>query len=182
MTLTDPDWIDPIESTFDPGKAVRSDQGVMLAGNPIAIALGKPGAPRNVAASINNWHARVALDTTTTPVVITGLDPNTIIQAMGSFANGALDDAELQMSGSANGGSTWGSWFDITQNPGQQNTRYGANVVINLTNGIFTSLSTGHGDLGAGPFNAIRFRHSSSMSGAGNDPGRIAVWAIGRAP
>lgn len=161
---------------------VTLQQGRALRDNLIAVTEGATGAPRVMPLAINNWHARVALDATTTPVVITGLDPNTIIQAMGSFANGALDDAELQMSGSADGGSTWGSWFDITPNPGQQNTRYGANVVINLTNGIFTSLSTGHGDLGAGPFNAIRFRHSSSMSGAGNDPGRIAVWAIGRAP
>lgn len=46
MTITNPDWVPPIESTFDTGKAIRSEQGLMLAGNPIAIALGKPGAPR----------------------------------------------------------------------------------------------------------------------------------------
>jgi len=44
--ITDPDWIDPEETTFDVEKPIRSEQGVMLAGNPIAIAQGKPGAPR----------------------------------------------------------------------------------------------------------------------------------------
>jgi hypothetical protein len=46
MPITDPDWVTPIEITFDEGKPIRAEQGLMLAGNPIAIALGKPGAPR----------------------------------------------------------------------------------------------------------------------------------------
>lgn len=46
MTITNPDWVPPIEYTFDTGQAIRSEQGLMLAGNPIAIALGKAGAPR----------------------------------------------------------------------------------------------------------------------------------------
>jgi len=45
MPIIDPDWTTPIEMTFDPGKSIRSDQGLMLAGNPIAMAQGKPGAP-----------------------------------------------------------------------------------------------------------------------------------------
>ena len=43
--ITDPDWIDPEETTFDVEKPIRSEQGVMLAGNPIAAFQGKPGAP-----------------------------------------------------------------------------------------------------------------------------------------
>lgn len=46
MPIIDPDWVPPIEATFDVEKPIRSDQGLMLAGNPIAFALGKPGAPR----------------------------------------------------------------------------------------------------------------------------------------
>jgi len=45
MTITNPDWVPPIEITFDEGKPIRSEQGLMLAGNPIAMALLKPGAP-----------------------------------------------------------------------------------------------------------------------------------------
>ena len=46
MPIINPDWVPPIESTFDVKKPIRSEQGLMLAGNPIAIAEGKPGAPR----------------------------------------------------------------------------------------------------------------------------------------
>jgi hypothetical protein len=52
MPITDPDWTDPIEATFDPGKAIRSEQGLMLAGNTIAMALMKTGSPVILA----NWH------------------------------------------------------------------------------------------------------------------------------
>lgn len=46
MPITDPDYVPPIAITFDEEKPIRSEQGLLLAGNPIAIALGKPGAPR----------------------------------------------------------------------------------------------------------------------------------------
>ena len=45
MALTDPDWVEPIEMTFDVEKPIRSEQGLMLAGNPIAIANAKNGSP-----------------------------------------------------------------------------------------------------------------------------------------
>lgn len=182
MSLTDPDWIDPIESTFDPGKAIRSDQGLMMAGNLIALALAKPGAPRIVPAAIDNWLARVELTTATTPVAVTGIDTATMVQCVGSFENGTGDTAGLQMSGSADGGTTWGTWVDLSPGLGQQNTRYPVNVVIDMATGVYTSAHYAHGDLGTGPFDAIRFRHSNTLSGSGNDPARIAVWAIGRTP
>jgi hypothetical protein len=52
MPITDPDWTAPIEMTFDPNRPIRSNQGNMLAGNPIAMALMKPGSPVILA----NWH------------------------------------------------------------------------------------------------------------------------------
>lgn len=45
MAIANPDWVPPIEMTFDTGKAIRSEQGLMLAGNPIAMARGKDGSP-----------------------------------------------------------------------------------------------------------------------------------------
>ena len=46
MAFNNPAWIDPIEATFDEGKPIRSEQGLMLAGNPIAIAQGAAGSPK----------------------------------------------------------------------------------------------------------------------------------------
>jgi hypothetical protein len=52
MPIINPDWVPPIEATFTDEKPVRSEQGLMLAGNPIAMAMGKPGAPYIAA----EWH------------------------------------------------------------------------------------------------------------------------------
>lgn len=52
MSLTNPDWIPPIEATFDPDKPIRSEQGIMLAGNPIAARQAKTGAP----VEATGWH------------------------------------------------------------------------------------------------------------------------------
>ena len=46
MTIITPDWVPPIETTFDVEKPIRAEQGLMLAGNPIAMANGASGAPR----------------------------------------------------------------------------------------------------------------------------------------
>ena len=46
MFITNPDYVAPDETTFDVEKPIRTEQGLMLAGNPIAIVLGKTGAPR----------------------------------------------------------------------------------------------------------------------------------------
>jgi hypothetical protein len=62
MTITNPDWVPPIESTFDTGKAIRSEQGLMLAGNPIAIVLGKAGAPRVVDAALSTTATNTGRD------------------------------------------------------------------------------------------------------------------------
>lgn len=50
MSFTNPAWVDPIEATFDEGKPIRSEQGLMLAGNPISIAQGTSNAPIMVSA------------------------------------------------------------------------------------------------------------------------------------
>ena len=52
MPILDPDWIPPIEMTFDVEKPIRSEQGLQLAGNPIAALQGKPGSP----VTISGWH------------------------------------------------------------------------------------------------------------------------------
>ena len=54
MSFADPDWVPPIEMNFDVEKPIRSEQGFLLAGNPIAIANGKPGAPRIQRAAVQD--------------------------------------------------------------------------------------------------------------------------------
>lgn len=51
--ITNPDWVPQEEADYDEGKPIRSELGLALAGNPIAIALGKPGAQRITDASMD---------------------------------------------------------------------------------------------------------------------------------
>lgn len=175
-------YITITDTETDPEAPLTSELAKKWRDNPIAITEGATGAPRIVPLAINNWYGRVQLDTTTTPVVISGLDSATTLAVVGNFANGTADTASLQISGSTDGGSTWGSWFNLTPSPGAQNTRYGVHIVLNLKNGIYDSVFSDAGDLGAGPFNAIRFSHSVALAGAGNYPARLVAYGIGRAP
>lgn len=63
--ITTPDWVPQEEADYDEGKPIRSEQGLSLAGNPIAIANGAAGAPRVLRAAINDAAInRVKLSTT----------------------------------------------------------------------------------------------------------------------
>ena len=174
-------YITITDAETDPSAPLTSELAKKWRDNPIAITEGATGAPRVLPLAINNYYGRVALDTSTTPVAITGLDPNTIISVVGNFANGTANTGVLQMAGSTDGGSTWGSWFNITISPATAG-RYSCHVVVNLKNGIFDSVFTNSGNLGTGPFNAIRFRHSETIISGGSDPARLSVYGIGRAP
>lgn len=171
------DWPLITDTAVDPDAPVTSNLMYGLRDAPIAIAEGAPGAPRVVAAALQTWVSRVALDGTSTPGVLTGLNSSTILHAVGFFSNGAADAAQLQISGSIDGGTNWGSW--ITMTPSASGTTYNISAIINLKNGVFDSLYA-TGDLGTGPFNAIRFRHSDTIStGIG---AKMSVYSVGLAP
>lgn len=171
------DWPNITDVAVDPDAPVTSNLMYGLRDAPIAIAEGAAGAPRIVAHALQTWVSRVTLDGTTTPVVVTGLNSGTVIHAVGSFSNGAGDAAQLQVSGSIDGGTNWGSWLSLTA--GSNGITYSISAIINLKNGISDSLY-GTVDLGTGPFNAIRFRHSSTISTG--IPARLSLYSVGLAP
>jgi hypothetical protein len=129
--------------------------------------------------AMNTFHGRLVLDASTTPSSITDLDPGTVVAIMGNFANGTADTAAVEVSASSDNGATWGGWFALTGDG--SSTRYPIDAILNLKNGFIDTTSVNSSDLG-GSINAIRFRHSLAMTGAGNYPARIVVYAIGRAP
>lgn len=95
MVITNPDYVAPDETTFDVEKPIRSEQGLMLAGNPIAIALGKSGAPRIVDA---------ALDTTATTAGNTWVRNRTATSAVGAVGTYAM--LRYVLSGALSPGAT----------------------------------------------------------------------------
>jgi hypothetical protein len=162
--ITDPDWIDPEETTFDVGKPIRSEQGVMLAGNPIAIAMGKPGAPRNLPGSLDIYLGSVFVGASD-PVGLTDLDDIDVIQFHTVLSSGA--DFRV----SSNGGATWGSYVELTSGSA---TPYGA-VTIAIKSGWFVSTADQNGAFAGGAgVNAIQFR---GFVGIGTR--RIRIFGLG---
>ena len=72
MVITNPDWVPPIEMTFDVEKPIRSEQGLMLAGNTIAMGLGKPGAQRIEDAALSTTATSTGRDWVAARLVLSG--------------------------------------------------------------------------------------------------------------
>jgi len=103
--ITDPDWIDPEETTFDVEKPIRSEQGVMLAGNPIAIAQGKPGAPK-----IQGKALDIDIGNLSGTTAIVGLEDCAklllVAQASSGNSTGSVS-ASIGFQVTADGGASW---------------------------------------------------------------------------
>lgn len=141
--ITDPDWIDPEETTFDVEKPIRSEQGVMLAGNPIAIALGKPGAPRNLPGSLDIYLGLV----TATGETASGLSDTEGVDVM-SFSVGS-GSIYAQFRTSVDGGAVWSDWRDLFTLPAGTNPDvYFGHCLIALQSGWWMSRASGKVDSG----------------------------------
>ncbi len=170
--ITDPDWIDPEETTFDVEKPIRSEQGIMLAGNPIAIALGKPGAPRIVPGALAIYLGEVATSGSTAAGLsdMSGIDVITFISGGGVGAG--YGDASFRAS--TDNGATWGGWMTLGQ-VGTGNVIF-FDCCIALQSGWWTSRGVRAGSDGlpariqdggtftpGGTVNAVQFRSVGSI-------------------
>jgi hypothetical protein len=165
----------PITDTqIDPDAPVTSQLMYQMRENPIAISEGAAGAPRNVGLSIYNFEGRFTGTTGTTPVVITGLSPFTIVAVEGVFSLGVGDSSTFQISTSADGGSTWGGWVNITDNGPYR-------AIVNMVTGsIDVSSGTWATGSSAANANAIRFRLAAALTSAGNIPPIVNVFTLSR--
>ena len=180
MAFPPTDWLNWTTAEYDVGAPATSLSFERWFRNPVALAQGAPGAPRVMPLAIDNFLGRITLDTSTTPEAITGIDPETVISAVGNFANGTGDHGRIEVSVSTDGGSSWGGWVSLSE--GYESTSYPVHIVVNMKNGVSDSPFLATFDFGAGPFNAIRFRHSLGLYGSGRRVGSFVLYAIGRAP
>ena len=144
--ITDPDWIDPEETTFDVEKPIRSEQGVMLAGNPIAIALGKPGAPRNQPGSLSIYLGSVSAAGGTAA----GLSDLDGIDVITFVTSGAAPQDGCGFRTSVDNGATWSSWRTLLAPPEtglvvDRQVLFG-NCTIALQSGWWSSRGVGKGN------------------------------------
>jgi hypothetical protein len=106
--ITDPDWIDPEETTFDVEKPIRSEQGIMLAGNVIAAFQGKPGAPKLQGKALD-----IGIGNLSGTTAIVGLDDVAslllVASANKSENTSTFITVECRYKLTTDGGSSWGS-------------------------------------------------------------------------
>ena len=157
--ITDPDWIDPEETTFDVEKPIRSEQGVMLAGNPIAIALGKPGAPKVEGKALDIDIGNLS---GTTAIVGLGDCAKLLLVAQAQTSSQeASTTATIGYQRTSNGGSSWGSGAEIARATtiGSENATAGAQasgaVIVDMVG-----------------YDGIRLSGTGTLSGA-------AIWVEG---
>ena len=157
--ITDPDWIDPEETTFDVEKPIRSEQGVMLAGNPIAIAQGKPGAPK-----IQGKALDIDIGNLSGTTAIVGLEDCAklllVAQAAISSAAGITLTSTIAYQLTSDGGSSWGSGGNI------------ATSKIALSGDEVTALASGAVIVDMIGYDGIRLSGTGSLSGS-------AIWVEG---
>ena len=101
--ITDPDWIDPEETTFDVEKPIRSEQGVMLAGNVIAAFQGKPGAPKLQGKALD-----IGIGNLSGTTAIVGLDDvASLLLVVTNSVSGSSPSLQVGYELTTNGGSSW---------------------------------------------------------------------------
>jgi hypothetical protein len=142
--ITDPDWIDPDEATFDVEKPIRSEQGVMLASNPIAIAQGKPGAPKVKGRALDIGIGNLSGNT-----AIVGLDAvaSLLLVVTNYVSASTYNDMSVGYQLTKNGGASWSSSVTLAKAGGtSQIISATGSKIIDMTgyNGIraWTSAST----------------------------------------
>jgi len=159
--ITDPDWIDPEETTFDVEKPIRSEQGVMLAGNPIAIALGKPGAPQVAGKALD-----IDIGNLSGTDAVVGLEAVSklllMARALDSAGPVGTASASIRYQRTSNGGSSWESAITIAS----------ASTVINTDSGSVTACAAGAVIVDMVGYDGIRLSGTGTLRGA-------AIWVEG---
>jgi len=151
------DWTTIPDSSVEPGKPIRSIDGLALRDNPVAIAEGAVGAPRVVSAA--RPQAKIAEAITTVPLIVLALTNIPAHHAISlslsaTFSGNAVYAVQI----SNNNGATWVTCFSQTL-PTKMKV-----LIFSETSGptLCTSTNTFAIDF-AGPINAVRIVQTSGI-------------------
>lgn len=166
------DWVDLPDSSLDPDAPVTSELAYAWRDNPIAISEGAPGAPRVQPRALETYVGRQVLTphaTSPVPITFAGLDVVAMLRVDAYISMPGAGTLSFQISGSANGGVTWGSWVTITQVGGGG---YGVSMSVNLSSGIVAGMTIPAAPVSIGISNCsyVRFRGLTSSGGAPDLP------------
>ena len=141
-----------------------------LRDNPIAIAEGAAGAPRVEARAIEFVDLALRDGSGTSALGWLGLDPTTVIRFYATIFQTTTGTRTLQIRGSNNGGSSYGSWIVITKNISQSESGFSI-IQLNLATGFLKGLSIGSDggstlgfdlSIGVAGIDAVQFRASGT--------------------
>lgn len=153
---------------FAPGTSELFKQ---LRDNPIAIAGGLAGAPRNVPLSLDLMLGGSSFALTgATPVEFVGLTSQSSLLIVWDITADVSQPVPFQIGYSTNNGSSWSPYQTITTVPTNE-TEQGMSHV-SLTEGRLNMLPPITGAAGS---NAIRLRRATGVAG-----GRVAILGLGR--
>lgn len=160
MAFSDPDWFTLTELSLEPEKPIRSEQGMAFYANPIAMAMGKPDAPKITGRALDIGAGNLSGTT-----AITGLDNCASLLLSATAVNtstGSDVSASIGYQLSTNGGTSWGSAVVIA-----------ASDILGGGGGeTITACASGATIVNMVGSNAIRLSGSGTLSGA-------AIWVKG---
>lgn len=183
MPITNPSWVPPIEFTFDEGNPITSKQGLMLAGNPIAIANGGAGAPRVHAEAMQGSVAgdTVLFGTGGTGVVFEtseGIITETIPDA--TFRATTNCEVRVKAEFAATNGSAPNVAFKVFKNGTAVQTDIHGNTAYVTSTPVDITLEAGDivqvggtGSDGAGGLSGVKIRNITYSTGAQRSVGGI---------
>jgi hypothetical protein len=125
--------------SVDPDAPVTSELMYALRDNAVAIAEGAVGAPRVMPKSLSSNSLGAIASTSTTPAGFTGIGGFRSIRASACVAMGVSND--FQVSYSADGGTTWGSFQNLYSST--DSGIYYKTFEINLVTGVFSGRVSG---------------------------------------
>lgn len=112
MIFPPTDWGDFYEEEYQPESPGSSLHFQRWFWNPVALAQGAHGAPRNEGRSLDT-HMGVITVTNTTAAGFAPIDRYELVRASLFSSAGIFSGRTFQARFSNDGGSTWGSWQDI---------------------------------------------------------------------
>ena len=134
------DWTTIPDSSIEPGKPIRSIDGLALRDNPVAIAEGAVGAPKiNPIEAMAHLGAVGAVgtyawlgETTTTATAAGGTRAGSGLRYAGNASTASYTNDLVGVSGVGNGGTPSGTWRAMGRSYGAATPYYGATLWLRI--------------------------------------------------
>ena len=156
------DYTDIDDNELMPDEPITSLLGFRFRNNPVAIAEGAPGAPRNRPGSLAIYLGTVVAPSATV-AGLSDLDGIDVIR----FSSGSSTE-DQQFRTSTDNGATWSSWRTLLAEPlGSLGSILFGECVIALQSGWWSAKGVGTADIGGGAVGAVAVESAGTFTPGG---------------